>query len=119
MSVFLNKVQVETKESLRYVVKFCKERNLKPTLRNFLFYKKTEHSGVPESVYYFYGGTYSKYYFYNSKVFYEYYCSLQPDFQKDLVTVEELQSVQRFTLASDELQNFVKKTLQNDYVYWE
>lgn len=119
MSVFINKVKQETNSSLKYVVKFCKERNVKPSLRNFLFHKKSEHAYVPESVYYFFGGVYSKYYFYNSKVFYEYYCSLQPDFKKDLTTNEELLAVQRFTLANVELHDYVKSTLKKDYVYWE
>lgn len=118
MSVLLNKVKSETNSSLRYIKKFCDENSVKFSLRSFLFYKK-QNSSIPQSVYYFFGGNYSKYYFYNSKLFYEYYNSLQPDFRRDVTSVEELLQVQRLTLATSELHTYVSSLLKQDYVHSE
>jgi hypothetical protein len=113
----ITKVRKDTKESINYILKFCQNKNIKNSLRSFLFYKK-EGASIPESIYFFFGQTYSKYYFFNSKIFYEYYNSLPPDFKKDIAPFEEISQFQRLTVAYPDVQEFISSLLQKDYVYW-
>lgn len=118
MEPLITKINKETKESINYILKFCEIRNLKNSLRSFLFYKK-EGAFIPESIYFFFGQNFSKYYFFNSKIFYEYYSNLPPDFKKDIATYDEIAQFQRLTVADPEIQKFICSLLQKDYIYWE
>jgi hypothetical protein len=110
----LNKIKKETKESINYIIKFCSERNLTPSMKNFLFHKK-EGAFIPECIYFFMGQNYSKYYFFNSIAFYEFYNMLPPDFKKDILNEEEMNIIKRLTLADNDLTIFLNGILKKDF----
>jgi hypothetical protein len=110
----LNKIKKETKESINYIIKFCSERNVTPSMKNFLFFKK-EGAFIPDCIYFFMGQAYSKYYFFNSITFYEFYNSLPPDFQKDILAQDEMNTIKRLTLADNDLTGFLSGILKKDF----
>lgn len=110
----LNKIKKETKDSINYILKFCAERNVTPSMRNFLFHKK-EGTFIPDCIYFFMGQNYSKYYFFNSKTFYEFYNTLPTDYQKDILNEEEMNIIKRLTLADNELTSFLNGILKKDF----
>ena len=111
----LNKVKQETKQTINFIIKFCNERNINPpTIKKFLFYKK-ENTIIPECIYFFMGNNYSKYYFFNSILFYEFYNLLPYDYQKDIANQEEMTVIRRLTMANPELNSFLSLTLKKDF----
>ena len=111
----LSKIKQETKYSINYIIKFCNERNVNPpTLKKFFSYKK-ENTIIQECIYYFMGNNYSKYYFFNSISFYEFYNLLPTDFQKDIANQDEMTTIRRLTMADTELSNFLISTLKKDF----
>ena len=110
----LNKIKKETKDSINYIIKFCSERNITPSMRNFLSFKK-EGAFIPDCIYFFMGKNYSKYYFFNSIAFYEFYNSLPTDYQKDILSEEEMNIIKRLTLADNDLTNFLSGILKKDF----
>jgi hypothetical protein len=110
----LNKIKKETKDSINYILKFSAERNITPSIKNFLFYRK-QGAFIPDCIYFFMGQQYSKYYFFNSKTFYEFYNSLPTDYKKDILNEEEMNIIKRLTLADNELSNFLSGILKKDF----
>jgi hypothetical protein len=110
------RIKSEVKKTIDHIIQFCKSNNVPTTLKNFLNYKEN-NSTIPKSIYFFMSRNYSQYFFFNSKMFYEFYNSLPIDFQRDIADLSEIATVQRLSLQDSELSSFLKELLKTDYIY--
>lgn len=116
MNANLLRIKSEIKSTINHIVSFCKNNNLPVTLGNFLNHREA-NSTIPKSIYYFMSKEYSQYFFYNSKLFFQFYNSLPPDFKRDIADPSEIGTVQRLTFSDSELHSYLKELLKNDYIY--
>lgn len=109
----VNKIyKQEIKRFLKDAQDFCDKEGIEFTMRNFLFYKK---NAFCSPAYRFLFGT-PKVFLISSRAFREYYYTLDFDFQRDILTMEQWKSLTEELQRNKKLQRFIKNILQEDFV---
>lgn len=117
MDSYLLKIKNEIANDFEFMISFCNERNIEPTLQNFLSFKK-ESSRIPECIYYFMSGKFCRIYFYNSKKWNTFFSSLDTDFQNDLGGSAEVHKIKLLVASDLDLSEYLSKILKKDFVWY-
>ena len=95
------------------MVKFCNDKELTPTFKNFLYF---DSDGYVPATYPFLIGA-PKVYLANSKSFQDYFDKLDKDFQQDIYTKDELKNFRNTIRENDELRKYLKSIMRKDSIF--
>lgn len=114
---YLEKVEKDIEKHIRKIYSFCKEKNIKPSYRNYYNFKSEEKQYLPDCFSHFIGGGFPKEFFCNSKSFENFYKSLPRDFRVDIIEEQEIIKQRRSLLINPKLEQIIREKLKKDYVY--
>lgn len=105
-------IQKQVRKDLLYILSFCQQRKIKPSLKNFLEYKEKD-SKIPSCIYFFMSNDFCHYFFYNSKKWNSFFYSLPIDFQKDIGNPK---NIQLLTKTEYNIECYLKSLLGKDFI---
>lgn len=111
---YIEKIEKDFKSFLIQAKKFCVEKNIKPTLNNFLEYRK-EQCQIPECYSIFLGRELPVEFLSSSRKLLKFYSGLPYDFQQDIASHDEIAKARRKVMANPKLNSTVKKLLFKDF----
>ena len=112
ISATLTLIKKQIKKDLEYIKSFCEERNIKTNIKTFLSYKEN-NTTIPGCIYFFFGGNFCEYLFFNSKSFVEMYNKLPQDFKND---IGDIKRIQFLTKTEKEIEEYISFLLQEEYL---
>ena len=118
MNTYLLKIRNELKKDVDYMISFCQQRNINPTLDNFLNFKK-EGTRIPECIYFFMAGNFCKFYFFNSKKWNVFFENLHTDFQNDLGGRDEVHKIKLLAASDLDLSEYLTQILKKDFIWYK
>lgn len=91
---------------------YCKNNNIKVSFEDFLFHNKSEYCSPA----FYYIHLCPKIYLVNSKIFQEYYKSLDSDFQQDIITETEIIENKNLLKTNKQLLKMLKEYQKEDSI---
>lgn len=91
---------------------YCENNNIKVSFESFLFHNKNEYCSPA----FYHIHLCPKIYLVNSKIFQDYYNSLDKDFQQDIITEKEIIENKQLLRQNKELLKMLKKYQKEDSI---
>jgi hypothetical protein len=110
---FVISIKKQIIKDLSYIKKFCKEKNIPSSIDSFLSYK--EKGIIPSCIYFFMGRDYSKFLFFNSKKWNDFFLSLPKDFQNDIASLAEIRKIKLLSISDKHIEQFLYNILKEDF----
>lgn len=100
----------------KFVMNFCKEKNIPQTFESFLNYSESQDGYVSDTYKYLLMAP--KYYLVNSRAFIKYYKTLDADFQYDIMSRGEMHGYISELISNYKLEKKLNEIMGNDGTRW-
>lgn len=116
MTVTSKIVKKTTLSFLKEVKIFCDEKNIDFSLKSFLNYKTSKNQYLPDC-YRLLLGPKPQMLLSNSKLFNDFYYSLDYDIRQDIIKEDKIKRGRAIAMSDRDLQKTLRDLLRKDYIY--